>query len=1154
MVLSLAGSAQTTTTTTTGTTTVSNGSNNMTQGPNRWWWGVNMGATWQTSDMKTIPGFGWGITATKLSRYKDDRILFWGGRFRFLDGRNYGEDFTRFRGLQNNTVLNGSGTTPTSSELNYYQNGSGFLFRNYKMNLDELSFELMVGPNAPRKYGVLMYLWGGAGFAYTQTKIDQLDASGVKYDYSTIDTTQSKSMIRTQLEGMWDGTYETVAQGSSNPTWKFMPSAGIGIGKQFGQGFMIGLEHKITFTMDKVIDGNLYSSNTLADPKNDWYHYTGFYIKWRFNSRSTAHADPPPHNTTYTDPNTYTNPTHPPVVIIDNPTSNPYYTYSPSAQIMATVRNVTTRNQVTLTINGMPSTNFAFTPGTGQSQITINTVLNPGTNTYYITGTNADGTDSKTQTIILQQNTTVVTTTPQYPPQVTITNPPSNPYTSPVQNMTINSTVINVNSANDIVVHRNGQTITGWTYNPTSKNLVLPVTLQTGSNLFDVVATNAVGSDAASVTIYYGSTTTVVTAPPPPDVTITNPPTTPYTSTTQNMTLTATVINVNSQSEITVHRNSQTITGWTYNMTTKNLTFPVTLQPGANLFDVVASNANGSDAASVVINYSTPVVTNPPPVVTITNPAVCPGQSKIPTYTFMATVINVTSQSGITVNFNGTNLSSNGFAFNPTTGVVTVPVALHPGMNNITVTGTNSVGSNSKSCSVELKVTTPPPTVTITNPASSPFTTTNPAFTLNATVLNVNSQNEITVTRNNTTVSGWTYNMSSHALVLPTTLTDLSTTFVVAASNANGSDSKSQIVIWRNTSTTNTNTTTPCDAPVVHFHQPTDNPHIQSSNVANITALIDNVSSASEITVKRQLTMTPVPFNFNPTTHMVTVTDNITPGATPYVITATNSCGTDSKSVTIKLVQSNGSTTTGSTGGSSGGSSATTGGTQGHQSTTTGGSGPIVGNGGTGGSGPIVGNGGTGSVGSTGTSSGTQTGGNTGGGTHTGQPVITLQTPTTTTYSTTNTSLAVTVNIQNISGVGDVAVRVNNIRLMSGVSYNNGTVTFTANMNVGNNTIEIQAQNPSGMDSKTITVTVASPRMGSGGGRSSGGKTSTTTSGTGKSSTSTSTSTTTGGSSTSGRSTSSGSGSSTTTSGDKGKDTPKTGDTPKSTSAGRGGE
>ncbi len=52
---------------------------------NPWWWGVNMGGTFQTSDMKPLGGFGWGITATKYSRMSKPGPLYFGARFRFQD-------------------------------------------------------------------------------------------------------------------------------------------------------------------------------------------------------------------------------------------------------------------------------------------------------------------------------------------------------------------------------------------------------------------------------------------------------------------------------------------------------------------------------------------------------------------------------------------------------------------------------------------------------------------------------------------------------------------------------------------------------------------------------------------------------------------------------------------------------------------------------------------------------------------------------------------------------------------------------------------------------------------------------------------------------------------------------------------------------------
>jgi len=947
---------------------------------NPWWFGVNFGATWQTSDMKTVPGFGWGLTLSKMSRYRENRALWWGARFRFLDGVNYGKDYTRFHGIANDKVLNGT----NDSTMNYVANG-GYIYSNYRTRLDELAFELQVGSNALRKHGILLYGWGGLGITKATTTINQRDNAGNLYNYSMIDSTGNRAAAESQLNSMWDKSYETVADGSQNATWTFMPSAGLGIGKTFNNRVGVAFEHKITFTLDNLIDGRRYDNANIKDSRNDWYHYTGVKLIWRFRPETERTLPTPPTNNP-TDPNTYTNnpnnnpnnpnnPTNPtvintnpnnnpqntlqpPNVRITTPAQNPYYTSVPTGQLTAQVTNVTSAGQIRLTVNGYQNSNFSWNQST--QMLSFNYNLLQGNNSFVITATNQVGSDTETETIILQQ----AQNNPMLPPpQVTITNPSTNPFTSASSTMNVNATVLNVNGAADIKVRRNGAPITNFTYNGTTKQVTFLAQLQNGSNLYEVIGTNTVGSATGSVTIMYNTVTPQPTGQPPV-VTITNPSSCPTQSKVQSMTITATVLNVNSTGEITVTFNGQPVTGYNWNGTTKQLSFPATLTPGTNYLVIGAANNFGKDV---------------------------------------------------------------------------------------------------KNCQITYKASLPAPQVTITNPGSNPYNTTTAPLMLSANVINVNSQNEITVTMNNQPFTSFNYNMSTKVLTLNTTLNQGTTVFTVTASNAGGTDSKSQTVIY-------TPTAPAMQPPVVTITNPTTNPYIQNNTNVFVTATVLNVTSSSQIQVSA-IGRGNLNFNFNAASHILTFSDVLQAGARSYTITATNQVGSDSKSTTIKVVQQSGGTgATGSTGkpndpvkNPGGGGGTISGGGSGGIST-----------GGVSGSGSV---GGSGSTGSTGT----------GGSTNPSDPVITLVTPSSTSYTTSSTSLSVTAQVTGVNDASGISVRVNGLRLMN-YSYSNGTLTFTANLNSGSNSIEMKAQNSIGFATKTISVTVTGS-----GNKTGSGKTGTTT-------------------------------------------------------------
>ncbi len=690
------------------------------------WFGVNMGATWQTSDMKPVGGLGWGFTVARYSRISNPSPLYWGWRFRFLDGRNFGYNYHALQGVNNNPVLSpySSGTDPDT----------GFVYSNYKMRLDEFSGEIIIGSNTLRKHGVLLYGWGGVGMTYWKTSTDLYDVSGNLYDYSTITDNGNQSAIETQLDAMWDNAdYETDANGSSIGQWGFMPSAGIGFGYQWSN-FSITMEHKTTWALNDLIDGtNHNSAGAATEHLNDIYHYDGLSFKWNFHK---------PRETTYTnDP-------------------------------LPAMPDQTQYNQPT-----QPNT----------QPIPVDPTPQPGS-TPNIPG--------------LQ------------PPTVTFTTPSTDPYTANTPNQNLVVRVTNVAQSSQISLQINNQVSTNFSFNPVNSTMTFSHTLNAGTNTYRVVATNSVGSAQDVQTIIFKQGDNTPTGNPP-TVVITTPSLNPYSSTTPTYTINADVTNVDNSSQITVKQGSNSITNFTYNTRTKVVTFAATLASGNNSFTITATNQYGNASDAVVITYgntNTPPV-NPPPVVSITNPSDCPYQTKVQNHTLTASIQNVTQKSQVAVVFNGQTISNFTFTAHGMNASISFPVVLNSGVNNFTVTGTNSVGSDAKSCAITYKPSNAPqpPDVEITTPSATPFNASVPAFTLKATVLNVASSAEITMTGNNAVITGWSYDLNSKVLTYSTTLNAGTITYVITATNANGTDSDNQVVIFKPSAPVDPNTEVPVD-------------------------------------------------------------------------------------------------------------------------------------------------------------------------------------------------------------------------------------------------------------------------------------------------------------------------------------------------------
>lgn len=900
------------------------------------WFGVNMGGTWQTSDMKPQAGIGWGFTVARYSRISNPSPLYWGWRARFLDGRNFGYNYHPLYGIKANPVLSGyhSGTDPDT----------GHVFSNYKMRYDEFAFEIVLGSNTLRKHGVLLYGWGGAGMTYWKTSTNLTDASGNFYDYSTVNMTGNEDLVKADLDGMLDDTYETNALGSGTAgQWGFMPSAGIGFGYQWSN-FAIVAEHKTTWALNDLIDGTNHNGAGAATGNNDIYHYDGLTLKWNFNSQHNTNDNttppppapdftqmPPPQNPNPTpdpvvnpapnpnpNPNPQTPTLQPPTVQFTTPNVDPYVTTVLNQNLVVRITNITSSNQIVLTINNQVNNNFSFNPNT--QTMTFQHTLQAGNNVYKVVATNAAGSAQDVQTITYKGQTDPSPTPPTaLPPTVTITSPSTDPYTSATSTYSVTATVTNVPNAAAITVTRNGSPITNFSYNQQTNKVTFVANLQSGSNLYKIVGTNSVGTASDQVTIIHGNTNSGVQ---PPVVTITTPTPCPYSTRTQAQAIAATITNVSQASQVTVVFNNQAITNFTFTPAgaNANISFNVQLVAGANPFTITGTNTAGTDAESCTITYKTTTAPVVPPDVNITTPSTSPFATSNASFTLKATVLNVNSSSEISVSSN--NALIVGWTYDMNTKELTYNTTLQQGTTNFVVTATNANGTDNDNQSVTYQPHVPvvlPPTVNITNPRTSPFTATTPAQTINATVMNVTQQSQITVRSSNNTNIPFTFNANSHEVIFNVTLAVGTTTFTVSATNTAGNASDQVTLKYDKGSSTPGNgggsTTTPGgptttqsgevgrppqgSPPSIDLHVPSMSPVSTGAQQFPITMIVTGVASVSDIVVKVNSVVITSGVTYNASSGTLSFTASLVQGQNGIQVRATNANGQDNQSLVV---------------------------------------------------------------------------------------------------------------------------------------------------------------------------------------------------------------------------------------------------------------
>ncbi len=468
-------------------------------------------------------------------------------------------------------------------------------------------------------------------------------------------------------------------------------------------------------------------------------------------------------------------------------------------------------------------------------------------------------------------------------PVVDIFDPSTSPYTTMAKTFKIRANIYNVDRRADVTFKQDGNINTNFSYNPTTDRFESNVVLHPGQNLFEITGVNEAGSDYEATIIVYEEEEEVIS---PPIVTITNPPYTPYMTSSNVFGLVATVLNVDTKSQIRVYLNGVNLNSFSYALGSKVLNASLNLVEGTNTVTVTATNAAGSDSKTVQINYEKPI-TIQPPIVSFVNPAgKSPHYYTVNTANIKATALNVETKGDLTVRVNGNLVSS--FSFNTGTKEILFSTPLTEGANNVQITGVNAAGSDvANTTLIYTKPETPkPPIVTFVDPNVNPITVYTSTYNVTTKVENVAGASDITLRINGALSTVFSYSTSSDLMDFTTSLVEGSNVIEVQGTNAFGSDLKTTTIIYKKT--------IPQAPPIVNITYPAaDNQVFETPNV-NLVASVLNVAAAANINVVVNGTVT-TSFMYNPVTKVLNVPLVLNNGANTVQITGTNPVGTDVK-------------------------------------------------------------------------------------------------------------------------------------------------------------------------------------------------------------------------------------------------------------------
>jgi large repetitive protein len=325
------------------------------------------------------------------------------------------------------------------------------------------------------------------------------------------------------------------------------------------------------------------------------------------------------------------------------------------------------------------------------------------------------------------------------------------------------------------------------------------------------------------------------------------------------------------------------------------VSFPANLIEGANSISITGSNTAGTDTEIQTINFQKPV-TILPPVVTFITPNIDPITSQTSSYNVSATVLNVGSVSGIQVKLNGINVTN--FAFNSSSSLVSFPANLIEGANSISITGTNTAGTDTEIQTINFQkpVTILPPVVTFINPAASGTIVSEDKLGLISVIQYVENSGQIELTQNGNIINpaSYTFDVTTKKVLYNTILAEGNNLFTVKGTNVSGTDMETTSVFFRKP-------IPPCQAPIITIQAPVVTETTVNSCV--FKAKVENITSLSQIHFVLNGS-TILDGNFDPSSQLFSKNVVLQKGVNIFNIAVLNDCGSakDQKNISYSPV------------------------------------------------------------------------------------------------------------------------------------------------------------------------------------------------------------------------------------------------------------
>lgn len=364
-----------------------------------------------------------------------------------------------------------------------------------------------------------------------------------------------------------------------------------------------------------------------------------------------------------------------PIVKIEQPINNSIVDKS-SQNLVATIREVTNRSDITVLLNGSALRAFNFNPNNQTVTALVN--LKTGSNQIEVKASNKAGQASDKVTVTYRLAA---------PPTVSIQKPSNNATTSSAITP-FEATVTNITAKGQVTLNVNNTRITNFTLsgNKVTANLALNM----GQNTIRIQVQNTDGQADATIRITYQV--------PKPEI-IGKVPSKDTTITTTRLNLSAEIKNIMDASDILLTVNGRRMMNPTFNNKTGILSQRLTLNEGQNRIFIQATNAGGTATKEFIIQVKTRELT--PPVVTVVSasqPAFDPFNPEAGQSTVIVDIKYITDRKDIVFLHNGK--VDNSFTFSPKTGRLEHTVTLQRGKNQFEIRATNADGTDTGTATV----------------------------------------------------------------------------------------------------------------------------------------------------------------------------------------------------------------------------------------------------------------------------------------------------------------------------------------------------------------------------------------------------------------------------------------------------------------------